>query len=121
MANWLAEVDKPPSRRSRLARVAPPIYEGDPTAIADSRALPPETLAKWLDSSMLASRLFRGLDRYADWVERERRRQARLIVHLTDQLYRREHGQPPPNPRALVGPYLKVLPEGYDEPEASDL
>ena len=26
----------------------------------------------------------------------------------------REHGGPPPSPEALVGPYLKALPEGFD-------
>jgi hypothetical protein len=50
-------------------------------------------------------------------VDRERARQARLVVHLADQLYRREHGgHPPPSPSALVGPYLKALPEWLDEP-----
>ena len=120
-ANWLAQVDKPPSRRSRLARTGPPIYEADPSAPAGSRALSPEKLGQWLDSSMLASRVYRDLSRHVPSIDNERSRQAALVVHLADQLYRREHGQAPPSPRALVGPYLKSLPEGYDVPIGNDL
>ena len=116
-ANWLAQVDKPPARRSKLARMDPPIYEADPDAPPASRALSPEALSKWLDSSMLASRLFRSLSKYATPIDRERDRQATLVVHLATELYRREHGAPPPSPRALVGPYLKALPEGFDAPD----
>ena len=64
---------------------------------------------------MFASRFFRSFQKYNPNIDRERPRQARLVVHLADQLYRREHGGPPPSPAALVGPYLKGLPEGYDE------
>ncbi len=114
MANWLAEIDKPPARRSKLARNDPPIYEADPTAPPSSRALPPEKLSEWLDSSLIASRYFHALSRYTISIDRERARQARLVVHLASELYRREHGEPPPSPQALVGPYLKALPEDYD-------
>jgi len=111
-ANWLAQVDKPPSRRAPLVRPDPPIYESDPGTPA---ALRPEKLASWLDSSLFASRFFRAYQKYAPNIDRERSRQARLVVHLADQLHRRDHGGPAPSPAALVGPYLKELPEGYDE------
>jgi hypothetical protein len=120
IANWLAQVDKPPSRRSGLVRKEPPIYEPDPDGPPSSRALPPEKLSGWLDSSMLAPRHFRFLSKYAPPIDRERARQARLVVHLADQLYRREHGgDPPPSPSALVGPYLKALPEWLDAPASA--
>ena len=41
-----------------------------------------------------------------------------LLILLGTQLYRRDHGTDPPTPEALVGPYLKSLPdefEGRDE------
>ena len=117
IANWLAQVDKPPARRSKLVRINPGVYGADPDAPPASRALPPEDLSKWLDSSMLASRHFRFLDKYAGSIDRERARQARLVVHLASELYRREHGEPPPSPRSLVGPYLNALPEGFGTPE----
>jgi hypothetical protein len=113
-ANWIAELDKPACRRSKLAQKEPPIYEADPAAPPASRALPPEELAKWLESSMLASRQYRWLGKYSVMIDRERARQARLVVHLASELYRREHGGPPPSPGALVGPYLKALPECFD-------
>ena len=113
-ANWMAQVDKIPSKRSKLVRNDPPIYAADPSAPPASRALPPETLSKWLDSSLLAIRDYRSLNKYAYVIDRERGRQARLVVHLAGELYRREHGEPPPSPEALVGPYLKALPEGFD-------
>ena len=35
-----------------------------------------------------------------------------LIVKLASELYRREQGKPPVNAGALLGSYLKKLPEG---------
>jgi hypothetical protein len=116
-ANWLAQVDKPPSRRTRLIRTDPPIYEAEPADSPSSKGLSPEKLSEWLDSSLLASRFFGSLSRYSPNIDRERPRQARLVVHLASELYRREHGQPPESPQALVGPYLKALPEGFDTPD----
>jgi len=111
VANWLPEIDKPPSRRAPLAHRDPPIYEGGHPAPPMS----PEALAGWLDSSLLARRQIEFLAHWTGTLELERIRQAKLVVHLADQLYRREHGGPPPSPAELVGPYLKELPEGYDE------
>jgi hypothetical protein len=114
-ANWLAQVDKPPHRRAKIARNDPRIYEHGPSDPPASRALPPEELSRWLDSSLLASRYFRGLSTFAPLVDLERSRQAALVVHLASELFRREHGgTPPPSPAALVGPYLKALPEAFD-------
>jgi hypothetical protein len=118
IANWMAEVDKPASRRAPLAHQDPPIYAVGGEAPAAARALPPEALAKWYDSTLLASRHLHFLYRYTRFViDGERRRQARLVVHLASELHRREHGSAPTTPAALVGTYLKELPEGYDLPE----
>jgi hypothetical protein len=113
-ANWLAQIDKLPTRRSKLARNDPSIYEADPAAPPASRALPPVKLSKWLDSSLMASRFFHGLSKYSSAIDRERGRQAKLVIHLAEQLYLLEHGGTPPSLQALVGPYLKALPEGFD-------
>ena len=115
VANWLAQVDKPPSQRAKLARRQPWIYEAGPTDPPAARALSPDALAKWVKSSLLARSHVDFFPPYLSSIERERVRQARLVVHLADQFYRREHGSPPPSPAALVGPYLKALPEGYDQ------
>jgi hypothetical protein len=49
---------------------------------------------------------------------REPRCRAALIVKLAAELYRRERGQAPTTAGALLGQYLKVLPEGieHDDP-----
>ena len=114
VANWLPQVDKHPARRAGLVRADPPLYATSPGTPPASTTIDPERLARWLDSSLLASRQTGFLGRGLRRVDGERARQARLVVHLADQCYRREHGGPPPSPEALVGPYLKALPEGYD-------
>jgi hypothetical protein len=114
LANWLAQVDKPPNRRSKLARTEPPIYQPDPNAPAALNPLPPEDLARWLESTLLARRIYSFQARYSPHIDSERLRQGRLVVHLASELYRREHGEPPPSPQALVGPYVNALPEGFD-------
>ena len=121
MANWLPQLDRPPSRRSKLARSVPAIYEADPSAPPASRPLTTEELSRWLDSSLLASRVFRWLCKFGFALDLERTRQAGLVVHLAGELYRREHeGAPPPSPEALVGPYLEALPERYDRTTGKD-
>lgn len=80
--------------------------------------LRPDALAGWLDSTLLASRVYAFLPHYSTPIDRERFRQARLVVHLATELYRREHGEGPPSPEALVGPYLKALPEWFGPDQA---
>ena len=42
---------------------------------------------------------------------RERANHRALVVLLAGELYRRDHGTDPPSDEALVGPYLKELPD----------
>jgi len=54
---------------------------------------------------------------------KERSDHAAALTALADALYRRDHGgDPPPSPEALVGPYLKALPDdgSNDVPAADD-
>lgn len=120
-ANWLAWASRP-----RAERPGPiPAKEGDPIlypvppdAPAAARALPPDALIRWYRSSSFARFLYLGHDgeNLCEYViVRERAARARLIVAIAEQLYRREHGgQSPPDRSALVGPYLKTLPEGVE-------
>ncbi len=122
--NWLAQIDRPASKRAAIAVKSPvPIYAPDPTAPPAARALPPEELALVVDHNALARHLF-GADakdfvsfRMAVWegdglVARERKRRSALIVRLAAELYRREKGALPASAGSLVGPYLNELPEG---------
>jgi hypothetical protein len=97
-ANWLAQADKPPDQRARLARVGgriPPIFEPDPTAPPAARALAPKALAEAYRSTVLArgalpSDLFPGL---LKGLAKERDNQDRLVADLTEQLRRCEQGR----------------------------
>jgi hypothetical protein len=124
VANWLAQVDRPASRRAPIAVKAPfPIYTPDSTAPPAARTLQPEELAKVVDQNALAGHLF-GVDskdvissRLAGWegdgpLARERGRRSALIVRLAAELYCCERGTAPATCGMLVGPYLRELPEG---------
>ncbi len=127
-ANWLAQVDKALADRAPstiYARVV--IYEADRAAPPAASAVTPEALSRAIDETMLARRIFRpdepGRQVDISWegdgiFARERRRRSVLIVKLAAELYRRERGKPPANAGALLGAYLKELPEGVgrDDP-----
>ncbi len=137
-ANWLAQVDKPASERANLATDQPiPIYASDPTAPAACRAVAPEILAKAIDGTVLVRVIFRP-DEFGlgssfrsslSWegngpLAREPLCRANLIVKAAAELYHREHGAPPAKAGALLGSYLKVLPDGIHSddtiPSAAD-
>jgi hypothetical protein len=126
-ANWLAQVDKPASKRAPVAIAKPMlIYAADPTAPAAARAVAPDVLDRAIDHTALAREMFRPTDgsdasgtpiSRPPWegdglLAKETRNRAALIVNLAAELYRRDHGQPPTTAAALLGHYLKELPEG---------
>ncbi|WP_435011508.1 hypothetical protein P12x_002821 [Tundrisphaera lichenicola] len=116
-ANWLAQVDKPSRLRARMAHHDPLIFESGPGDPPSSRALSPEALAGWYQSSFIARRWIGDRSRWLASLDAERARQARLVVLLASELHRRERGEMPASPEELVGPYLESLPEGFDAPE----
>ena len=75
-----------------------------------ARALSPSALDRWLTSTSDARELLRGWDLRAVRL-RERANHRALVVLLAGELYRRDHGTYPPSDEALVGPYLKELPD----------
>ncbi len=133
-SNWLAQIDKPASKRAAIAIQKPVlIYASDPTAAFAARAVDPAILDKALDHTALARQMFNHEDQaigggtwsitMTPWegdglLAREPKRRAVLIVKLAAELYRREKGHPPATAGSLLGSYLKVLPEGIvpDDP-----
>jgi hypothetical protein len=126
-SNWLAQINKPASKRAAIAIQKPVlIYASDPTADFAARAVDPAILDKALDHTALARQMFNVEDRaiaggtsitMTPWegngsLAREPKRRAVLIVKLAAELYRREKGHPPATAGSLLGSYLKVLPEG---------
>jgi hypothetical protein len=118
IANWLAYDDLPPDRRPQPdLRVSGKydFYAFGPEAPARARSLSPVDLDRWLATTLDAQEL---LPRF-DWRSlriQERAEHRQIVVLLASQLYRREHGKDPPSDEALVGPYLKELPDdGSDD------
>ena len=123
-ANWLAQVDRPAAQRAPVAVREPiVIYEADPTAPPAAHAVSPEFLLKTIDRNpLLRTILHFDEPNYRPYqskvwegdgpLARERRRRSVLIVRLAAEVYRREHAAAPTTAGALLGPYLKELPEG---------
>ena len=118
-ANWLAHVEHPgqrePAARARfhIAKQTSGVllYPVSPDAPADARALSPQEVASWLvttnDAKLaLGTGSWRGLP-FAG----RNSAVSRLLVILAGEIYRREHGALPPSDEALVGTYLKSLPD----------
>jgi hypothetical protein len=120
VANWLAYWDLPPDRRPKPAPDLSGPYEFyafGPEAPAKARTLTPEALDHWLATTTDANELLRGFS-FQGLRLPEQANHRTLVVLLATQLYRRDHGSDPPSEKALVGPYLKSLPDdgtGTDE------
>jgi hypothetical protein len=125
-ANWLAQVDKPAAERAPKAiHGGVLIYEADRAAPPAARAVAPETLSLAIEETLVAKLLFRSDDAERSefgtglWegngvFARERRQRSVLLIKLAAELYRRDQGKPPANAGALLGGYLKELPEGIE-------
>jgi hypothetical protein len=129
-ANWLAQVDRPAAERAKSATHAGLlIYEADRSAPPAASAVTPDILSEAIDHTILAKRIFRpnnpnpDMSIYSSWegngfVARERRRRSVLLVKLAAEIYLRLRQRPASNAGALLGAYLKELPEGVrpDDP-----
>jgi hypothetical protein len=136
-ANWLAEVETHvPRRRSPAVRASlslqtssspssksttsVPLYPVIPLAPARARTLSPEEVASWLvTTSDLKLRILVANSSQWPWSPdrlRHRRAFGQLVIMLAGKVYHRERGAPPPSEEALVGTYLKSLPDdGSDD------
>jgi hypothetical protein len=119
LANWLAHVEHPGRRkpaaraRSHIAKHTSGVllYHVSPDAPADARSLSPQEVASWLVTTNDAKLAFRyGFLAWPTVRRAEQRSYRALLVLLVGEIYRRERGAPPPSDEALVGTYLKSLP-----------
>jgi hypothetical protein len=113
IANWLAYHDLPPERRPQPApNLSGPyeFYAFGPEAPANARILTPEALDHWFASAIDVNEMLRWFAFQGLRLPEQANHRA-LVVLLASQLYRRDHGDDPPSEKALVGPYLKSLPD----------
>ena len=124
-ANWLADVESPvpgragPAARARLTSgknsVTLPLYPVSPDAPTGARSLPPGDIAVWLVTTEDAKLRILVADRFGwPWPPdrlQDRRAHRELLIMLATELYRRERGSLPSSDEALVGTYLKSLPD----------
>jgi hypothetical protein len=112
-ANWLAYYELPPDRRPKPQPSSDGLldfYAFGPEAPANARALSPTALDRWLASTMDADGLLRPSSFPQVFIQDLAYHRV-LVVLLASELYRRDHGTDPPSDEALVGPYLKELPD----------
>jgi hypothetical protein len=110
-------------------RISVPLYPVSPDAPAAARALSPQELASWLVATLDARlRLVQGHSHYWPWPPdrlsdsrgvRDRRAHRELVIMLAAELYHRERGSSPTSDEALVGTYLKSLPDDRS-PDVND-
>lgn len=129
-ANWLAHVEHPaqrtPAARARF-HVAKQtngvlLYHVSPDAPADARALSPQEVARWLITANDAKlALMYGFLAWPNVRRMEQRHYRELLIVLAGEIYRRERGASPPSDEALVGTYLKSLPDDGSADVADEL
>ena len=92
-----------------------PLYPVSPVAPAGARSLPPRELASWLVTTNDAKLRILVMNSYMPWSPanhlRDRKAHRELVIMLATEIYHRERGSLPPSDDALVGTYLKSLPD----------
>jgi hypothetical protein len=131
-ANWLAHVETPQLRQRKPAvwvsfplrlstnpirdgTTRVPLYPVSPAVPAGARSLPPQELASWLVTTNDAKLRILVMNSYMPWSPanhlRDRKAHRELVIMLATEIYHRERGSLPPSEEALVGTYLKSLPD----------
>jgi hypothetical protein len=119
LTNWLATAELTRAEREkRLMTIGP--YRLFLSPASSSAEISIASLEKWINSSYYVKESLKHWSGWNAQLGRDEVNRANLIVHLATVLYRRERGRPPETPEALVGPYLKALPEAYSLPDPSN-
>lgn len=120
-ANDLAWCDRPFSERPALADARLHVYEPDPSAAPSSRAIPPDELARWADSSLLAPVLPARLGDLERWGHNDRWSLGLLKESVAVALFTREVGRPPASPAEALRRYLPSPDDAPDRDEAEPI
>jgi hypothetical protein len=99
----------------RMGKINVPLYPVSPEAPAGARALAPPEVASWLVATHDARLRVLWSNRFGwPWPPDRlghRRAHRDLVIMLATEIYHRERGALPPSEEALVGTYLKALPD----------
>jgi hypothetical protein len=132
-ANWLAHVvtREMRTRKPAVAALLPALKPGSvalypvsPDAPAGARALPPRDVASWLVTTHDARLRILWANSHGDfWPPHRLYRTAHreLVITLATELYHRERGSLPASEEALVGTYLKSLPDDGSADRADEM
>ena len=95
-ANWLAYGDRPPDQRPPLEPDSNLVYRADSSAPPSARMLTPEQVQSWLESTLFANELLPAIEPVRRAIDRERSRQAALVLALANALDERatSRGEP---------------------------
>ena len=126
MANWLEYCDRPRTNRPAFATLPPSTYLNpfgatsgfelfvpEAAAPATVKVFSPEDLAGWFHSTLYAEIFSPNFGAMEKAIRRDRGTFANLQITLANEIYKKEKGEYPEKVEALIGPYLKALPEGY--------
>jgi hypothetical protein len=118
-AGYLAQCDRPLPLRARLLFPHSMIYARDAQTPRAVRAISPEALESWWKDSILSeltpfSNILQG------YVDGENGTLDHFTLKMAERAFLIEHGRPPKTYGELLGPYLKMLPEGIDPEEVLD-
>ncbi len=117
-ANDLAWCDRPVSERPGFAVPRLRIYDHDPAASASARALSPQELARWTDSSLIAPALKWRLGEVDSMEKNDRWSLGRLQETVAVALFTRENSRPPATPAEALRRYLPMKGDTPDRDEA---
>ena len=116
-ANWLSQIDRPRFRRLLATGRQWELFEPDPATPPNPKLLSPAEiedrcgLAQGTTQAAMISLLMPSVRAFIDALDRERTRQAALVLGLVLELYHREHGHFPAALDDLVkAGYLNSIP-----------
>jgi len=121
VANDLAWCDRAVGDRPGLAVPRLGIFEPDPGAPAATRALVPEKLARWADSTLITSALSWRLGDIEKWERIDRWSMSQLTEAVSVALFTKETGHPPASPAEALRRYRPLPGDTPDRDEAHPL
>ena len=117
-ANDLAWCDRPAGDRPAFAVPRLRIYQSDPMAPPESRALAPDDLARWADSTLINPAPPWRMGELEKWERNDRWSLSELKQAIAVPLFTREMGRPPASPAEALRHFQPAPDDSPDRDEA---